>query len=119
MQVIAEVRLNGKRLGILWKPPFTVNVKDALRPGRNEIEVRVTNLWPNRMIGDEQLPDDSDRNPGGTLKSWPRWLSEGKPSPTGRYTFTSWRMWKKDEALLKSGLLGPVTLRAAQDIVIE
>ena len=41
------------------------------------------------MIGDEQLPEDSDRNSNGTLRNWPQWLQEGKPSPTGRYTFTS------------------------------
>jgi hypothetical protein len=113
------VKLNGKDLGTLWKPPFSVMLRDMLDPGRNELEVRVTNLWPNRMIGDEQLPEDSDRNPNGTLKSWPQWLPAGKPSPTGRYTFTSWRLWKKDEALLKSGLLGPVTIQAGRETVIE
>jgi len=119
VQVIAEVKLNGKNLGILWKPPFTVDVKNALRPAGNEIEIKVTNLWPNRMIGDEQLADDSDRNPNGTLKSWPKWLQEGKPSPAGRYTFTTWRMWKKDQALLSSGLIGPVTLSVAREITME
>ena len=116
--VIAEVRLNGKSLGTLWKPPFRVDVTDALKTGANELEVKVTNLWVNRMIGDEQLPDDSDRNPGGTLKSWPQWLAEGKPSPTGRYTFTSWRMWGKGDALLKSGLLGPVSIQIASQTVV-
>ena len=67
-----------------------------------------------RMIGDEQLPEDSKRNPNGTLAEWPAWLLEGKPSPTGRVTLTSWRLWKKGEPLLESGLLGPVTLRAAE-----
>lgn len=119
VQVIAEVKLNGRNLGLLWKPPFTVNVTHALRPAGNEIVVKVTNLWPNRMIGDEQLADDSDRNPNGTLKSWPKWLQEGKPSPTGRYTFTSWRMWTKDQALLISGLIGPVTLSVAREITME
>ena len=70
----------------------------------------MVNLWINRQIGDEQLPEDSDRKPNGTLKSWPAWLAEGKPSPTGRYTFTSWRLWKKGDPLVESGLLGPVTL---------
>jgi len=71
-------------------------------------------LWPNRLIGDEQLPEDSDRNPDGTLKSWPSWLIADKPSPTGRYTFSIWRLWKKNDALLESGLLGPVKLIPAQ-----
>ncbi|MBI5685885.1 MAG: hypothetical protein HZC54_12500 [Verrucomicrobia bacterium] len=108
--IMADVTLNGKPLGILWKPPFRVDVTDALKAGENKLELRVVNLWINRMIGDEQLPEDSDRNPGGNLKSWPAWLVEGKPSPTGRYTFTSWRLWKKDDPLVESGLLGPVTL---------
>ncbi len=110
--VMAEVRLNGRDLGILWKPPFHVDVTDALRPGENTLEVKVVNLWVNRMIGDEQLPEDSDRNTTGNLKSWPTWLAEGKPSPAGRFTFTSWRLWKKDDPLVPSGLLGPVTLKS-------
>jgi len=108
--IMADVTLNGKPLGILWKPPFRVDVTGALKPGENALELRVVNLWINRMIGDEQLPEDSDREPKGTLKSWPKWLAEGKPSPTGRYTFTSWRLWKKDDPLVESGLLGPVTI---------
>ena len=90
-----------------------------VKPGVNVLELNVTNLWINRMIGDEQLPDDSNRNPDGSLKAWPRWLQEGKPSPTGRYTFTSWRLWKKDSPLVKSGLLGPVTLRTVECVPLE
>lgn len=110
VEVIAEVRLNGKNLGLLWKPPFRVEVTDALKPGDNVLEMKIVNLWVNRQIGDEQLPEDSDRNPDGTLKSWPRWLQKDKPSPTGRHSFTSWRLWKKDSPLQESGLLGPVRL---------
>jgi hypothetical protein len=111
---MAEVKLNGKDLGILWKPPFRVDVTGACKPGENTLEVKVVNLWINRMIGDEQLPEDSERNADGTLKSWPKWLEEGKPSPTGRYTFTSWRLWKKNSPLQESGLLGPVRIQAAE-----
>jgi hypothetical protein len=114
VQVIAEVILNGNQLGVAWKPPYSVDVTKALRPGRNDLEVKVTNLWPNRLIGDEQLPEDSDRNGDGTLKFWPQWLEDGKPSPTGRVTFTTWRLWGKGDALLESGLLGPVTIVAGQ-----
>jgi hypothetical protein len=109
--VMAEVRVNGKDLGIVWKAPYRVDVTDALIPGKNALEVKVVNLWINRQIGDEQLPDDCDRNADGTLKSWPKWLQEGKPSPAGRYTFSSWKLWKKGDPLQESGLLGPVTLR--------
>jgi hypothetical protein len=117
--VMAEVTLNGKNLGILWKPPFRVDITDAVKTGENALEVKVVNLWINRQIGDERLPEDSDRNPDGTLKSWPQWLNEGKPSPAGRYTFTSWRLWKKGDPLVASGLLGPVTIRQAAVIAVK
>ena len=117
--VMAEVKLNGRELGILWKPPYRVDVTDTLKPGDNLLEVKVVNLWINRMIGDEQLPEDSDRNPNGTVRKWPEWVGQGKPSPTGRYTFTSWRLWKKDDPLVESGLLGPVTLQATERVVVE
>ena len=106
----------GKNLGMLWKPPFCVDITDIAKPGENALEIKVTNLWPNRLIGDEQLTDDCEwGNPsrlgGAPLKEWPKWLLEGKPSPTGRLTFTTWKHWTKDSPLLESGLLGPVTLR--------
>ena len=111
VEIAARVRLNGKDLGILWKTPYRLDVTGACQPGRNSLEIEIVNLWINRMIGDEQMPEDSDRNPNGTLKSWPAWLEQGKPSPAGRVTFTSWRLWAKDDPLQPSGLLGPVTLR--------
>lgn len=104
---IAEVKLNGKDLGILWKPPFRVEVTGALRDGKNELEVRVTNLWPNRLIGDEQLPPDHD------WRGVPQWLLNGKPSPTGRFTYTTFHHWTPLDEPLPSGLLGPVLLRTA------
>ncbi len=109
----AQVTLNGRDLAVLWKPPFRVNVTGAARPGVNKLVVKVTNLWPNRLIGDEQLPADCEWN-GQQLKKWPQWLLDGKPSPTGRLTFTTWHHWTKQSALLESGLLGPVTLRTAE-----
>ena len=115
--VMVEVHLNGKNLGILWKPPFRVEVTGAVKDGENTLELRVVNLWINRQIGDEHLPEDSDRNANGTLKSWPQWVQEGKPSPTGRYTFTDWRLWKKDDPLVESGLLGPVTIQSGDSAV--
>ncbi len=109
----AEVSLNGHDLGVLWKPPFRVNVTTVAQAGSNKLVVKVTNLWPNRLIGDEQLPPDREWN-GQELKAWPQWLLDGKPSPTGRLTFTTWHHWMKDSPLLESGLLGPVTLRNAE-----
>ena len=116
VEVMARVKLNGQDLGLLWKSPFRLDITDAVSSGENRLEVRVINLWPNRLIGDDRLPEDSERNPDGTLKAWPQWLQEGKPSPAGRITFTTWRLWKKTDALLDSGLLGPVTISAAEQI---
>jgi hypothetical protein len=109
--VMAEVSLNGKNLGVLWKPPYRVDATQAIKAGSNTLEIKVTNLPINRMIGDEFLPEDSERHENGTLMKWPQWLLDGKPSPTGRFTFASWRLWKKDQPLQESGLLGPVTVR--------
>ena len=119
VQVMAQVKLNGRDLGLLWKPPFQMDITEAAKAGDNRLEVKVINLWPNRLIGDEQLPEDSERNPNGTLKSWPQWLAGGNPSPTGRHTFTSWRLWKKGDPLLRSGLLGPVRLQSTEVIALK
>jgi len=129
--VIAEARLNGRDLGILWKPPFSVDVTDVLHAGANDLVVSVVNLWPNRLIGDEQLPSDcewvpasSPGNPvpqgwGPVLGRWPQWLLENKPSPTGRVTFTTWKHWTKNDPLLESGLLGPVRIIARAKVPVE
>jgi hypothetical protein len=111
---IAEVRLNGRDLGILWKSPFRVDITEAAKPGANELEVRVTNLWPNRLIGDEQHPDDCQWD-GIHLKDWPQWMKRGEPRPTKeRIAFTTWKHWTKDSPLQPSGLLGPVKLLTVQ-----
>ena len=58
VQVIARVKVNGIDCGIAWKKPYRVEVTEALKPGKNAIEITVANLWVNRMIGDQQYPDD-------------------------------------------------------------
>lgn len=109
--VIAQVSLNGKDLGTLWKPPFLVDITGAAKAGDNVLEIKTVNLWANRLIGDENLPEDSPRKAAGTLDGWPQWVKDGKLSPTGRFTFTSHRLWKKDDPLQESGLLGPVSVQ--------
>ena len=81
---IAEVMVNGKPVGVVWKPPFRVDVSGALKPGANTVQIKVTNLWVNRIIGDQQ------------------------PGATRKYTFTSQQFYRADSPLLPSGLLGPV-----------
>jgi len=119
VQVIAEVWLNGQALGVLWKAPFRVDVTGVAKAGANELEVRVTNLWPNRLIGDEQLPEDVEWN-GITLKGWPAWMVKGETRPVPqRVTFTTWKHWHKDSPLQPSGLLGPVVLRTLTQATVN
>jgi hypothetical protein len=81
---LAEVSVNGKPLGIVWKTPYRVDITPALTPGKNAVEIKVTNAWVNRIIGDRQ------------------------PNVTKTYTFTSPKFYKADSKLVASGLLGPV-----------
>jgi hypothetical protein len=81
---IAEVSINGRSLGILWKAPFRVDVTHELKPGENTLQIKVTNLWVNRLVGDQQ------------------------PDVTRKYTYTSQPFYRANSALLPSGLLGPV-----------
>jgi hypothetical protein len=120
VEVIAIVRWNERNLGVLWKPPFRLDITEAARAGPNSAEITVVNTWPNRLIGDANLPEDCEWATvphgelfGQKLAKWPAWLLEGKPSPTGRFTFTTWKLWRPNDQLLRSGLLGPVTLSAA------
>ena len=83
----ATVTVNGHEHPALWKPPFAVDVTDDVGAGgRLELSVKVTNRWPNRLIGDDALPE------------------------TERGTWTSWRHWKSTDKPLPSGLLGPVSI---------
>ena len=114
---IAEVTVNGRRYPALWKPPFRLDVTDAVAgdSGSLRLSVKVTNLWPNRLIGDAKKPADcvwssQNRYRKPFPKDWPDWLLEGKPSPTGRRTFATAELWTAAEEPLPSGLLGPVKL---------
>ena len=116
----AEVTVNGKKYPVLWKEPFRLDVTDAVKGAKTiDLEIKVTNLWANRIIGDDRLyPEDCVWNGvprRGTkefgVREIPQWVKEGKPSPTGRHTFTTWKHWSKEDELLPSGLIGPVMLR--------
>lgn len=116
---LARVHLNGKLVATLWKSPFRVDITNAAKVGSNDLVVEVTNLWVNRLIGDEQFPDDVGWN-GDRLKGWPEWLVEGRPRPEPRRkTFTTWRHNFKDTPLLPSGLLGPVYLRSVAVVPLK
>ena len=128
VQNMAEVLVNGRSCGILWHAPFCADITDALREGENELEVRVTNLWVNRMIGDEFEPDDvvwgepvhysyAPGNPliGSTMKEIPEWLEKNLPRPSqGRHAVVSYKFFSRESPLRTSGLLGPVRLEMAE-----
>jgi hypothetical protein len=105
---LARVRINGKDMGVAWTAPFRIKITGAVVTGENQIDIEVANLWPNRLIGDEQKPDDGIKN-----GQWPEWLLSGKPRTSGRYTFTTYKHYSKDSPLLKSGLIGPVQILSA------
>ena len=102
---LARVWVNGKDMGVVWTAPYRLKITNALISGKNQIEIVVANLWPNRLIGDEQFPDDGIKN-----GKWPEWLEKNQPRTSGRYTFTTAKFYKKDSELIKSGLLGPVQI---------
>lgn len=112
VEIMARVKVNETDLGILWKPPYQIDITSALVPGKNHLEISVVNLWVNRLIGDQSLAEDSDRDKSGNLVRWPKWAMEGRSSPTGRRSFVTYPLWKSNDSLLKSGLLGPVVLRS-------
>jgi len=120
VEVMARVVVNGKPLGSLWKPPYRIDVTDAVRAGDNALEVQVTNLWPNRLIGDEQFPAEYEYRVNafgwnGGISALPEWYRTGQPKPPGkRVAFTTWQHYTADAPLLESGLLGPVRLLGAR-----
>ncbi len=108
VEVLARVTLNGKDLGTLWKPPFRVDISQAAIPGKNQLEVEVTDLWVNRLIGDAALPDFDAKTRQEILA--------GKPLPADapRQTFLVFKRWKKTDKLVPSGLIGPVVIEQQQ-----
>jgi len=127
---LAVVRVNGKVCGTLWRPPFAVDITDELLGGDNLLQVDVTNLWVNRMVGDEQEPDDVEwsepvtfgaapHSPviGRFMKKVPDWLRLGQPRPSRRKTVVSFKFFDKDTPLLHSGLIGPVLLKKTASLV--
>ena len=83
---VADIRLNGNDLGVVWCAPWRADITGYLKRADNELEIGVTNLWANRLIGDASKPEDE------------------------RLTWTS-RSPAADEPLIPSGLRGPVTLK--------
>ena len=123
---LAEIFINNKRLGVLWCPPYSIDVTDYLTVGTNEIRIAVTNTWANKIIGDEQEPADFENGEehtfkkdtvGSPLKAFPDWFINNQPRPSkGRKTFSTWQYYKKDSKLIPAGMVGPVVLKREETV---
>jgi hypothetical protein len=119
---LAEVIVNGHNLGVLWKQPFRVDITGALQDGPNQVEIRVTNLWVNRLIGDaKQMEALGITYAGrtGVIRQWPAWVPQDAPPSGTPVTFAAWRQWTGDEPLQPSGLVGPVSLLGVKKIAAK
>lgn len=109
VNIACRVNLNDNDLGVLWHSPYELDVTEVLKSGENKLEIEVTNLWTNRLIGDERFPDTSGYNINDDMM--PEWYRNNKPMPEGpRKTFTTYRFYKTTDELMPSGLVGPVSL---------
>ncbi len=86
---MARVRLNRRDLGMVWCSPWRVDITDAVNHGRNDLEIEVSNLWVNRLIGDADLP------------------------PAKQISWTTLNPYQANSQLMESGLLGPVSIQSA------
>lgn len=119
VEVVAEVLVNGRSAGIAWATPYRLDVTRLLKPGSNRIEVRVSNLWVNRIVGDRQ-PGVTERisftheDAASLGLKQPRSVFDtigpgGKPFGGTPYTAQT--------PLPSSGLIGPVLLLKVGDAV--
>lgn len=89
---IVQLTFNGQNIGILWKKSFRVDIREFVKSGANQLEVSVTNLWNNRIVGDFQQGE--------------------------KYTRTNMKnKFSAESPLLTSGLLGPVIVRVAENVL--
>ncbi len=95
---LARVRLNGRDFGIVWTAPWQVELTGALRAGKNELEIEVTNAWANRLVGDAGLPSEQ------------RITKSNMQFEKGKRTLQAYQGFASEDALQPSGLTGPVML---------
>lgn len=118
---IATITVNQKEVAVIWNPPFSVDITNYCNSGENVLEIAVTNLWPNRIIGDKTQPDDCvwgairsfspSQVIGPNLQVVPDWVKNKTERPSkNRITFCTVDFFNKDTPLLPSGLIGPVQI---------
>ena len=121
--IVAKITLNGKDLGILWMPPFTIEITNSVKKGQNELIIEPTNTWTNRLIGDEHYPRTDGyilKNAEATPAVMPDWYTNNQPMPEGkRQTFSAFPFYKATDELQSSGLIGPVVIRTNRIFVKE
>ncbi len=107
---MAEVSVNGSDFTLLWKAPYETDITGMLQVGQNRIVIKITNLYPNRLIGDEHLPEKNAYDEYGRLRRFPDWYVKGETEQRERVLFSPWKHYGKNDPLLEAGLLGPVRL---------
>jgi hypothetical protein len=95
---LAQVRLNGNDLGIVWTAPWKVELTGILRAGKNELEIEVTNPWANRLVGDASLPPEE------------RITQSNVQYEKGKRTLKNFQGFASTDLLQPSGLMGPVRI---------
>jgi len=95
VKYLAEVLVNGEDLGVLWKAPYRVDITDAAKVGDNKVEIKLINLWKNRLIGDSKLPKEE------------------------KYTWSFYYFYKPDSPLMESGLIGPVRVLSSESLTLS
>lgn len=133
---IARVTLNGKDLGVIWKSPHEMDISSALKAGKNDLRIEITNQWTNRLIGDENFPNLTGydlrpqlnrplpaRDPQMSLINQYKmveWYVNNEPAPLGkRSTFVTYPFYEKGDKLLPAGLIGPVRIKSVKNISIK
>jgi hypothetical protein len=95
---LAEVSVNGKFVGILWCPPYVTDITKYVIPGQNNLEIKITNTWVNRLIGDKNVPEN--QRICRIYSPDPKWYTAGSKLPL-------------------SGLLGPIVIRASKTTILN
>ncbi|HEC44711.1 MAG TPA: hypothetical protein ENI20_17990 [Bacteroides sp.] len=99
---LAEIFVNGRSAGVVWKPPFRADITSFLKPGNNELKIEVMNLWINRLSGDMNLPEN-------------RKFTRSNIKSDGATRYSPPEPWHVET----SGLLGPVRLLSSLRVPVN
>ena len=113
---IAQISVNGATPVLVWKAPYRIDITALVKPGVNQLRIEVTNLYPNRLIGDEYLPEKYEYDEYGHIRQLPSWyVNQEEDVDRQRVLFSSWKHYTKDAPLLEAGLLGPVRILSEEN----